>query len=279
MAVKTLEGKIALVTGAGSPIGMGREMALAMVEAGAKVAMMDIDDGALGRSVNDAREIGGDDAAIAVVGSISSWDDAQRAVRETIDGLGGLHILVNNAGVRSYGSGPTGDGPFWSLTPEEWVRVFTINANGSFMMSLAAVGRLREQGWGRIIGVTTSLDTMIRGGNLPYGPSKAAHEAMIASIAQELTGSGVTANVLVPDGATNTNFLPESLAFDRNSLVQPDVMRAPAVWLASDEADDVNGRRIVAALWDESLPIEERLEKAGAPAGWPQLGRPTITTR
>ena len=54
---------------------------------------------------------------------------------------------------------------------------------------------------------------------------------------------------------------------------------APAVWLASDEADDVNGRRIVAALWDESLPIAERLEKAGAPAGWPQLGRPTITTR
>ena len=74
-------------------------------------------------------------------------------------------------------------------------------------MARAAIGHLREQGWGRIVGVTTSLDTMIR--NLPYGPSKSAHESFIAIIAKQLDGSGVTANVLIPGGATNTNFLSE----------------------------------------------------------------------
>ena len=64
-------------------------------------------------------------------------------------------------------------------------------------MARAAIGHLREQGWGRIVGVTTSLDTMIR--NLPYGPSKSAHESFIAIIAKQFEGSGVTANVLIPE--------------------------------------------------------------------------------
>lgn len=265
---KPLEGKVALVTGAGSAIGMGREMALALVEAGACAAMMDVDAGALERSVNDVREIGGDGAAIPIVGSVSSWDDAQSAVRETLDALGGLHILVNNAGVPS-----PREGAFWELSPDEWARVISVNVSGPFLMARAAIEHLRHQGWGRIIGVTTSLDTMIRGRNLPYGASKAAHEAFVAAIAQELDGSGVTANVLVPGGATNTNFLRPDGAYDRVALIQPGVMRAPAVWLASGEADGVNGRRIIASQWDERLLVAERLEKASAPAAWPQLGR------
>ena len=61
---------------------------------------------------------------------------------------------------------------------------------------------------------------------------------------------------------------------DRDALIQPDVMRAPIVWLASGEADGTTGRRIIASKWDESLPLEQRLEAAAAPAAWPQLGRP-----
>lgn len=276
MAPGPLEGRVALITGAGSSIGMGREMALALVEAGARVGMMDIDPEPLERSVNDAREIGGDGAALGIAGDVSSWDDAQRAVRECVDDLGGLHILINNAGVRSYGAAASGDGAFWDVAPQEWARVLTVNANGPFLMTRAAIDRLRAQGWGRIIGVTTSLDTMIRGNNLPYGPSKAAHEAFVASIAQELEGAGVTANVLVPGGGTNTHFIPDDPSRDRASLIQPDVMRAPAVWLASSAADGVNGQRFIAALWDERLPIEERLARAGAPAAWRQLGRRPI---
>ena len=143
-------------------------------------------------------------------------------------------------------------------------------------MAKAAVGPMLQQKWGRIIGVTTSLDTMYRAGGAPYGPSKAGHEALIATIAQELEDTGVTANVLVPGGVANTNILPEETDYDRNAIIQPEVMQAPVVWLASEESDGVNGRRFIAYNWDESLPIEERLEKAGAPAAWPQLGRQAI---
>ena len=94
-----LAGKVALVTGAGSNPGMGRIMALAMIQAGAKVAMADVNSEALERSVNDAREIGGDDAAIPIVADVSNPEDAERSIKEALGKLGGLHILVNNAGI------------------------------------------------------------------------------------------------------------------------------------------------------------------------------------
>ena len=143
-------------------------------------------------------------------------------------------------------------------------------------MSKAVVGHLRDQGWGRIIGVTTSMDTMWRKGSTPYGPSKAGHEALVAAMAQELEGSGVTANVLVPGGATYTNMTASTTAYDREKLIQPEVMQAPAVWLASEASDGFNGQRIIAYFWDERLTIEERLRQASAPAAWPQLGRQAI---
>ena len=141
------------------------------------------------------------------------------------------------------------------------------------MMTRAAIEPMLRQKWGRIIGVTTSLDTMIRGGNLPYGPSKAAIEAFVASIAQDLEGTGVTANVLIPGGATNTNFIPEDTSYIRDQLIQPNVMRDPIKWLASDEADDFSGNRVIASNWNNALSLEERLSVAAAPAAWPQLGR------
>ena len=118
---------------------------------------------------------------------------------------------------------------------------------------------------------------MYRAGLCPYGPSKAVHEALVALMAQELEGTGVTANVLVPGGATDTNIIPQDVVYDRESLFRPEVMQAPAVWLASEDSGGTNGMRFIAYRWDESLPIEQRLEKAGAPAAWPQLGKQTIS--
>ena len=274
MASEVLDGKTIIVTGAGSSIGMGREMSLALVAAGANVAMMDIDGGALEASANDARETGGDDKVLAIVGDVTSYADAQRVVQATLDRFASLHVLVNNAGTnqRNVGMSNATLEPWWDIDPDGWSRVVAVNFSGPFFMARAAVGHMMAQGWGRIIGVTTSLDTMIRVNMTPYGPSKAGHEALVATMAGELEGTGVTANVLVPGGPVNTNLLPPDTDFDRAKLIQPDVMRVPVVWLASDASSGVNGRRFIAYNWDESLPIEERLEKAGAPAAWPQLG-------
>lgn len=276
MTEGSLAGKIAIVTGAGSPIGMGRIMAEALARAGARVAMMDVNQATLDGTAADIREAAGDDSVITITGDISDPQDAERIVGETIDQLGGLHILVNNAGVH-LDSGPLKDVPqttFWEIPVDAWDRVMAVNVRGTFLMARAAVRHMLAQGWGRIIGVTTSLDTMIRGNNMPYGPSKAAHEAFIAAMANELAGTGVTANVLVPGGATNTNFIPANATYDRTALIQPEVMGKPIVWLASDETNDVTGRRIIASAWDSTKSGAEALAGASAPAAWPQLGRP-----
>ena len=273
----TLEGRIAIVTGAASPIGMGRSITTGLVRAGARVAMLDVNEDWLDQSANDMREIGGDDAVLPIVADVTDPESVDSAVQRTINEMGGLHILVNNAGInaRTGGFGARAAGSqndFWTLPADAWLRVISVNLSGPFLMSHAVAPHMIEQSFGRIIGVTTSMDTMWRKGGAPYGPSKAGHEALVAIMAQDLEGTGVTANVLTPGGATATNMVipPEGATTD--ALIQPEAMQSPAVWIASDDASHWNGRRIIAYYWDDSLPLEERLEKCSAPAAWPQLG-------
>ena len=164
MNERSLVGKIALVTGAGSTVGLGRAMTLALVRAGAKVAMMDLDSAALQQSASDAREVGGNDCVATIIGDVTKPEDAERAVKSTISELGGLHVLVNNAGINPRVE-PGDDGLTFSRIPlEAWMSTIAVNVNGPFFMARAATPHLVKQGWGRIIGITTSLDTMIRGG-------------------------------------------------------------------------------------------------------------------
>src|SRR5262249_1080591 len=121
-----------------------------------------------------------------------------------------------------------------------------------------------------------SMDTMWRKHGTPYGPSKAGHEALVSAMAQELEGTGVTVNVLVPGGATHTNMTAGNTSFDQEKMIKPAVMQAPVVWLGSEASKELGGGGMIAYEWDESVRIEERLEKASWPAAWPQLGRQAI---
>lgn len=282
MPTSKLKGKVALVTGAGSPIGIGRHLTMALVGAGARVALLDRNREWLDQTLAEARAAGGADCAFPILADITDSQAAEAAVKSTIERFGALHALFNNAGTSPTAEGLMPDvrgqpSHFWDITPEAWLRVVAVNFTGAFFMSRAAVRPMLAQKWGRIVSVTTSLDTMYRKGNAPYGPSKAGHEALVATMAQELEGSGVTANVVTPGGGTNTNLIPKSTPDSyRNALIKPQVMRAPAVWLASEDANGFNGQRIIAARWDENLPLKERLEKSAAPAAWPQLGAQSV---
>jgi len=267
MQEQPLTGKVALVTGAGSDIGLGRAMTLALVRAGARVVMMDLDEDSLERTAADVREVGGKDSVVPLVGDVTRPEDAARTVQAAIAAMGGLHILVNNAGINLRTNVLPGHAAFADIAVEDWTRTMAVNLTGPFLMARAVVGHLIDQGWGRIIGVTTSLDTMIR--QAPYGPSKAGHEALTAIVARDVEGTGVTANILVPGGAVSTHMVDRS----RPGLLDPEVMQAPVVWLASDASNGFNGRRIIAQFWDESRPLADRLEQSSAPAAWPQLGR------
>lgn len=142
MAERPLEGKIAIVTGAASPIGLGRAMTLALVKAGARVAMMDVHPDGLDQSAADARQVGGTSCVLTVVGDVSKPEDAERAVQRTMAELGGLHVLVNNAGINPrFVPLPSGL-VFSQIPPEVWNRPLAVNTSGPFLMARAAVGHM-----------------------------------------------------------------------------------------------------------------------------------------
>jgi len=272
-----LEGKVVIVTGAGR--GLGRVMTLGLLAAGARVAAIERDAEALDETGHAAEASGAVDRMLGIVADITLDDSGAKIVRATIERFGRLDVLVNNAGINmtafrrpdvKYAT------KFWEVTAEEFRRIMEVNAIAPFLMTRAALPPMLKQRWGRIINVTTSLDTMYRGGIQPYGGSKAANEAHLLAFAQELEGSGVTANVLVPGGAADTRMVSPAQEPDRSKLIPPEVMIAPLIWLCSSDSGEVTGQRFIAAYWDKQLPPAEAAKKAGAPAAWQQLGRQAI---
>ena len=277
MADRVLEGKVVLMTGAGR--GMGREMSLALAEAGAKVAMIDIDEDVLRAAARDAEAAGGQGCALPIVCDVTDADRAAAARDEILSRFGRLDMLVNDAvvGPERIGDHFFHDPPkFWQLEDALWRQMLDVNVYGPQLMARTVVPAMIEAGRGRIVNVTTSLNTMYRAGAGAYGPSKAALEAHTHIMAHDLDGTGVTANVLIPGGPVNTRMIPEASGVDRAQLIQPRVMRDPIVWLCSDDSDGVSGMRFIALRWDASLPRDERIEAAGAPVAWTQLGAQSV---
>ena len=259
-----LNGRIAIVTGGGR--GLGRAMATGLAGAGATVVIADIDGAAASETAFAISNAGG--RAQAVTCDITVAADCARAVAAA-QALGGLHILVNNAGM---GPGHVEASPntkslkFWEADAEIWQRVIAVNVNGTFLMSRTAAPMMLAGGWGRIVNVTTSLSTMQRAANSPYGVSKTAIEAETMIWAQDLAGSGVTVNSLIPGGAADTGFVSlrsrASILASGRKLIDPAIMAAPLLWLVSSEADGVTGKRFVANRWNESLPPADAAKAA-----------------
>jgi NAD(P)-dependent dehydrogenase (short-subunit alcohol dehydrogenase family) len=157
----------------------------------------------------------------------------------------------------------------WEIDPKLWERTLSVNADGPFLMIRAALPEMRRRKWGRVIGITTSLDNMLRAGQTAYGASKAAHEALMGMLAQDLQGSGVTANVLVPGGPADTRMVPAVKGWtDRAKLIQPEQMVPPLLYICSSAADGVNGRRFVAARWNTKSSPAANARRDDAPIGW-----------
>jgi 3-oxoacyl-[acyl-carrier protein] reductase len=126
-----------------------------------------------------------------------------------------------------------------------------------------------RQRWGRIVNISMNHETMRRPGFSPYGPSKAALESETIIWAQDLAGSGVTVNALLPGGATDTGMVPLDIPLHlREKLLHPDIVIPPLLWLVSEAANEVTGSRFDAKLWDAALPPDQAAEKARTAAGW-----------
>jgi len=268
------ERKAAIVTGAAS--GLGRAMALGLVESGMDVVAVDRNATALAALAPVAA--GKPGSLLPLPADLAQPDSFERIVAAAVDKLGRIDVLVNNAGIgQASVRADQRRNPirFWDATPEQWSRFLAVNATAPIMMARAVVPHMLRARQGRIVTVTTSLGTMVREGYLLYGSSKAAAESATAIMAADLAGTGVTANVLVPGGVTNTPLVGD-YSGDRSKMLQPEIMVPPLLWLVSDAAAGVTAKRFIAADWDRSLPPAQAAEKAGAPIAWLGIARMPI---
>jgi NAD(P)-dependent dehydrogenase (short-subunit alcohol dehydrogenase family) len=237
----------ALVTGATS--GLGRAMAEALADAGARVAVTSRD---RARAEAVAAEIGG--GAVGLDMDVRDEASVRSGVDEAYQLLGGLDLLVNNAGIGMRTVNPrflTEPEPFWDVSPSGFRDVMETKVTGSFLVARAVVPRMLAAGGGRVVAISMNEETMVRRGFVPYGPSGAGVEALARVMAADLEGTAVTVNILLPGGATATGMIPDELAAEaRAGLLDPAVMGPPIVWLASSEAAAVHGERIVAKDFD-----------------------------
>jgi NAD(P)-dependent dehydrogenase (short-subunit alcohol dehydrogenase family) len=271
------EARVALVTGGAK--GLGREMVLGLLRGGSKVAAVDTDRAALEELRAIAAGENRGDSMLTVEADISEEQGIDAAVRTVTAKFARIDILVNNAGVGQATIRPdnwVNPLRFYEVTPAQWKKFFAVNSQAPFLLSRAVVAGMIARKWGRIVNITTSLDSMLRAGFVPYGPTKAATEAFTAVMAADLAGTGVTANILVPGGPVNNAFIPAAAGFDRSSMLQPEIMAAPLLWLVSEEASATTARRFIAARWDASLPPAQAAERAGAPVAWSGLGNQMI---
>jgi NAD(P)-dependent dehydrogenase (short-subunit alcohol dehydrogenase family) len=266
------ERRVAIVTGAAS--GIGRAMALGLLEGGIDVAVVDKEAVWLDELKAEAGGKGFSGALQTIRADLTDPASFESIVPTVLGTAGHIDILVNNAGI---GQGSIRADQrrnplrFWEITAEQWGRFVAVNATAPLMMARAVVPHMLRAGRGRIVTVTTSLGTMLREGYILYGASKAAAEAATAVMSADLAGTGVTANVLVPGGMTDTRIVPDAAVADRSRLLRPEIMAPPLLWLVSDAAAGVSGRRFLAAHWDTALPPAEAAEKCGAPIAWKSI--------
>jgi NAD(P)-dependent dehydrogenase (short-subunit alcohol dehydrogenase family) len=250
MGDRLCDGRVCIVTGAGR--GLGREYALMLADEGAKVIVNDLGGGrdGFGADVGPAQQVveeirarGG--TAVANTDDISSWDGAERLVRQAVGTFGGLDVLINNAGILR-------DRMLFSMSEEDWDAVIRVHLKGTFAPSRFAAAywreraKLGERNDARIINTTSVAGLYANPGQTNYGTAKAGIAAFTQIAAQELAKYGVTVNAVAPGALTR---LTEDLGLPDDMVKRFDARWvAPVVtWLASSQSGDVTGQVIEAS--------------------------------
>jgi NAD(P)-dependent dehydrogenase (short-subunit alcohol dehydrogenase family) len=272
-----MEQRVALVTG--GLRGLGRAMTFGLARAGHIVA-------AVGHIAEDVAEVEAEAAALGntggavwpLVADLREAKECDRVVAETRARFGRIDILVNNAGLTfTYIDPARFRRPtiqhFWEVSDEIVDNVIATNVLAGDRLSRRVAAAMVEAGWGRIVNVTTKLDTMNRVGTHPYGTSKAALEMATEVWAKDVEGTGLTINIVNPGAGANTpGRAEEARVASREGrtarLVEPDEMVPPLLYVVSREADKVNGYRFDANAWDATLAPADAASRAGRPAGF-----------
>src|SRR2546423_9893373 len=268
-------GRVVLLTGAAG--GIGTAVTEALLEDGHSVAAVDRDQSALNRlAALHARSDAGE-RLHPIIADLAEETAGLNAVATAVARFGRVDAVINNAGIGVSSLRPDAEvrlPALEELTAEIWDDFFAINVRAAMLVTRAAVPEMKRRRWGRIVNNPTSFRTMLR--VLPYGATKAALESMSAVWATELADSGITVNVLIPGGPTDTPFIADGAGWPRDRMLRPQIMAAATLWPLSDAAAAAARQRIIAARWDTSLPGSEATARAGRAIGWPELAADAV---
>lgn len=257
----SLKDRPVIVTGGNR--GFGWFMARELLAAGAKVAITGRNVEALKTAAARAERIAGPGKCLTIVADVTRPADCERTIGETLAAFGRFDVLINNAGVSSLTLGGSiglqGNRvtPFHEASIENGRAVIETNLLGVFYMTKAAMPHFVGRKFGKVFSISTSLGNMVRPGNSFYGASKAGLEVFHRVWAAELKGTGIDVNILLPGGASDTEFIPDSavpgaVGSRAGRLLPGDVIVPPAVWLSTDATNGVTGERIIAKQWDNA---------------------------
>lgn len=268
-----LAGKVALVTGAGG--GIGREIAVAMANAGAAVLINDIGvsltgEGGSGSPAEQTKQIieqQGGRAAIST-DSVADWLSAKHIVEAAVDAFGRIDIVVNNAGILR-------DAIFHKMTPEDWLSVINVHLNGSFYVSRAAAEHFRKQEGGACVHMTSTSGLIGNFGQANYAAAKLGITALSKSIALDMARYNVRSNCIAPFAWSRmTSSIPaetpdQKARVARLQQMTPDKNAPLAVFLASDRAAGITGQVFAARMNEIVLMSQSRpLRSVHRAEGW-----------
>lgn len=242
--VPRFQGRIAIVTGAGAPDGIGIAIARALMFEGAGLVL-----GATSDRVHDrVSELGGD--AVAVVADLTVDGAADDLVRAAVDRWGRVDILVNNAGMTSVSTGWDSDDDVAGLSRSAWDSAIARNLTTAFLMCRSVVPTMQRAGYGRIVSIASTTGTInAMPGQATYTAAKAGLVGLSRALALEVVGDGVTVNVVAPGYiATGSQLGFEAVAATAGPAGRsgtPDEVAACALFLAHESASFVTGAVLV----------------------------------
>ncbi len=272
-----LDGKVAVVTGAGG--GIGREIALALAAEGVSIVVNDIGVSLSGDggSESPAQETSGlitQKGGKAVISneSVSSWASAQLVIKKAIDTFGKIDIIVNNAGILR-------DTIFHKMDPTDWENVINVHLNGSFYISRAAAPFFREQNSGSFVHMTSTSGLIGNFGQANYSAAKLGIVGLSKSIALDMARYNVRSNCIAPFAWSRmTNSIPSNTDAERERVerlkkMTPDKNAPLAVFLASEAAKDISGQIFSARLnelfiFNQNRPVKSVHSENGWTPEW-----------